>query len=892
MHDKRDSIDTSGLITSSTNSESAKEQRSTTMALPDYSHDRRQSGDGRDNDEEEEYARRRSVMREGSLDSEISSSIDAKGMPRSPGIGSSTSMAAAAAAVADAVARSNISSRGSGAQRLVSPADISHQAQYTFSSPSPSMHRTPPLTNRTLPYQPSPSFSQQMVEDVQMSESPSIDDGDSEFQRDSHGLGGNLSDSGLFRHHSTSRRMQERQMSLNPSRSSTSPLEGDDDSPEAHEGVSMTAKSAVLYHAGYNSGRGAVWRFFKVVESRVSGNTDRAECLLCQKRMLGKSADMKKHIVHSCPKKCNISEDMLPILKIVKSELENPKKRAKRNSNTPMVMRADGSFGPAPSASSTSLADSALVTSRIHTVSGAPSTSRSQQHFLRPSPYDTQFDVQRAKMAKYSRGPMHHGGSGGSRMDEAAPGGSGREHGSHYPSSMHGHQSHSPMQMQMAPPAHMAPNPQQIRQSPPVSSRLQSPIQPSGFSHRHPGHSVATARMQQQQQSLPLLLPPPPPRAASPNQTSTPGSAGSQSLPSMPHHRHTSHPQSSQPQAQKEQEQQPPVRYYPPAAQAGPAHALPHQAQQQQPHHQYQQQHPQHHTQYGHPQRANPAQPPPPPPHGMPLSQTPSPRAMPVGAQFSRFKGRLQQRIPLHGVWLSIPSPVTARMLATQGFDWACIDMEHAPTNPALMAEMVAAVASSGTCAPIVRVPSHSSEWFKWALDAGAYGVIVPMVNTPDEMRRAEQLCRYPPAGRRSMGAFYAPHAFGLRGPRAMADYVEQISGDIVVIPQIESAEGVANLPDILKTGGMDAVFVGPYDLSASVRTTHDLPFQEALGRIERVARDYDVPVGIYASSGAAAWAKMKDGYTLLVAASDIECLSSSAAENLDRARGEPHAYR
>ncbi|KAJ1727681.1 hypothetical protein LPJ72_005820, partial [Coemansia sp. Benny D160-2] len=403
MHDKRDPIDTTGLVTSSTNSETAKEQRSTTMALPDYSHDRRQSGDGRDEEEDdEEYARRRSVMREGSLDSEISSSIDAKGIRRTPGIGSSTSMAAAAAAVADAVARSNISSRGSGAQRLVSPADISHQAQYTFSSPSPSMHRTPPLTNRTLPFQPSPSFSQQMEEDVQMSESPSVDDGDSEFHRDSHGLGGNLSDSGLFRHHSTSRRMQERQMSLNPSRSSTSPLEGDDDSPEAHEGVSMTAKSAVLYHAGYNSGRGAVWRFFKVVESRVSGNTDRAECLLCQKRMLGKSADMKKHIVHSCPKKCNISEDMLPILKIVKSELENPKKRAKRNSNTPMVMRADGSFGPAPSASSTILADSALVTSRIHTVSGAPSTSRSQQHFPRPSPYDTQFDVQRAKMAKYS----------------------------------------------------------------------------------------------------------------------------------------------------------------------------------------------------------------------------------------------------------------------------------------------------------------------------------------------------------------------------------------------------------------------------------------------------------------------------------------------------------
>ncbi|KAI9506537.1 Pyruvate/Phosphoenolpyruvate kinase-like domain-containing protein, partial [Coemansia spiralis] len=250
-------------------------------------------------------------------------------------------------------------------------------------------------------------------------------------------------------------------------------------------------------------------------------------------------------------------------------------------------------------------------------------------------------------------------------------------------------------------------------------------------------------------------------------------------------------------------------------------------------------------------------------------------------------KTKLQQRIPLYGVWLSIPSPVTARMLAMQGFDWACIDMEHAPTNPALMAEMVAAVASSGTCTPIVRVPSHSPEWFKWALDAGAYGIIVPMVNTPEEMRKIEQLCKYPPLGKRSMGAFFAPHAFGLRGPRAMSDYVEQVSNDIIVIPQIESAEGVVNLPRILKAGGMDAVFVGPYDLSASIRATPDMHLQEALSHIEQATKDHDVPIGIYASSGMAAWAKMKDGYTLLVAASDIECLSSSATENLNQARGD-----
>ncbi|KAJ2532666.1 hypothetical protein EV175_007137, partial [Coemansia sp. RSA 1933] len=143
-------------------------------------------------------------------------------------------------------------------------------------------------------------------------------------------------------------------------------------------------------------------------ESRVSGNTDRAECLLCQKRMLGKSADMKKHIVQSCPQKGNISEDMRPILEIVKSELENPKKRAKRNSNTPIVMRADGSFAPVSNApsSATSLDTAPSSSSRIHTVSGTtPSTTRSQS-FQRHAPYEMQpYDVQqqqRAKMAKYS----------------------------------------------------------------------------------------------------------------------------------------------------------------------------------------------------------------------------------------------------------------------------------------------------------------------------------------------------------------------------------------------------------------------------------------------------------------------------------------------------------
>ncbi|KAJ1779053.1 hypothetical protein LPJ62_006328, partial [Coemansia sp. RSA 2167] len=94
----------------------------------------------------------------------------------------------------------------------------------------------------------------------------------------------------------------------------------------------------------------------------------------------------------------------------------------------------------------------------------------------------------------------------------------------------------------------------------------------------------------------------------------------------------------------------------------------------------------------------------------------------------------LNGRKAAYGIVLSIPSPITARIAARLGFDWACIDMEHSPQSASIMAEMVEAIASSGTCAPLVRVPSHSSEWIKWAVEAGAHGVIIPNVQSRGQM--------------------------------------------------------------------------------------------------------------------------------------------------------------
>lgn len=124
-------------------------------------------------------------------------------------------------------------------------------------------------------------------------------------------------------------------------------------------------------------------------------------------------------------------------------------------------------------------------------------------------------------------------------------------------------------------------------------------------------------------------------------------------------------------------------------------------------------------------------------------------------------KEKLKRGEPALGAWLSFPSIATARVMARIGFDWLVVDMEHSAQGPILMADMVATIADAGTCAPIVRVPYNSVEWFKWALDAGAWGVVVPMVNSREEAQRAVDFAKYPPLGNRSIGGIFGPYGFG-----------------------------------------------------------------------------------------------------------------------------------
>src|SRR2546421_3186480 len=160
----------------------------------------------------------------------------------------------------------------------------------------------------------------------------------------------------------------------------------------------------------------------------------------------------------------------------------------------------------------------------------------------------------------------------------------------------------------------------------------------------------------------------------------------------------------------------------------------------------------------------------------------------------NQVKEKLKRGEPALGAWLSLPSVPSARIMARLGFDWLVVDMEHCAQNPVLMADMVATIADAGTCAPIVRVPTNSVEWFKWALDAGAWGVVVPMVNTREEAERAVSWTKYPPVGTRSIGGIFASYGFGTvnRG-----EYAAAANNEILTIIQIESPTAIANLDEI-----------------------------------------------------------------------------------------------
>ncbi len=250
----------------------------------------------------------------------------------------------------------------------------------------------------------------------------------------------------------------------------------------------------------------------------------------------------------------------------------------------------------------------------------------------------------------------------------------------------------------------------------------------------------------------------------------------------------------------------------------------------------------------------------------------------------NHVKAKLRKGEPALGMWLNHSTAQQARLLARLGFDWLVVDGEHGAYNPTLIADIVASIVDAGTeCAPLVRVPNNTVEWFKWALDLGAWGVIVPMVNSVEEAQQAVSWAKYPPLGTRSIGGVFAPLAFGAPD---WPSYAQIANDEILVALQIESVQGLHNVDAILGVPGVDVAFVGPNDLHTSLglppsNEGNEPAFVQALEQIQTAARQHNIALGIFTSGGEAAAQRIREGFQMVSVTTDLSSLQAGATQQL-----------
>jgi 2-keto-3-deoxy-L-rhamnonate aldolase RhmA len=248
----------------------------------------------------------------------------------------------------------------------------------------------------------------------------------------------------------------------------------------------------------------------------------------------------------------------------------------------------------------------------------------------------------------------------------------------------------------------------------------------------------------------------------------------------------------------------------------------------------------------------------------------------------NNLKEKLGRGEACRGIWLGLPSAYSARLLARLPFDWMAVDAEHAPVGRETLAHMVASIAEANGPAPLVRISQATTENIKQALDAGAYGIIAPMMNTAEEVERVVAWSKFPPAGQRSYGSDYAGLAFDLSKP----DYLRQANEQTLTMIQVESQAALGNLDAMFAVPGVDLVFIGPVDLAISLgldplpENPHPI-FLEALGEIQRAARAHHLPLGIYCSNGKAAAERIRQGFLLVNVAGDVNLLQQGALAEL-----------
>lgn len=248
-------------------------------------------------------------------------------------------------------------------------------------------------------------------------------------------------------------------------------------------------------------------------------------------------------------------------------------------------------------------------------------------------------------------------------------------------------------------------------------------------------------------------------------------------------------------------------------------------------------------------------------------------------------KRLLREGRPAFGTWLSLGDLYATRVLARAGFDWVTLDLEHSAIDWSQAAMIFAAVADAGSV-PLARVPQGSHDYIKRVLDAGAWGIVVPMVDTVEQARTAIRAAKYPPTGNRSLGGGMHAMNFGAEA----AEYYARANDEILVILQTESPTGIANAEAIYALPGVDAIFVGPVDLRANMTTPDgrkatDEEFEAALAQVIAAGKQTGTPTGMHVMDPKAALRRAEQGMQFIAIGSELRFMTQKAQEVLSVVR-------
>ena len=240
------------------------------------------------------------------------------------------------------------------------------------------------------------------------------------------------------------------------------------------------------------------------------------------------------------------------------------------------------------------------------------------------------------------------------------------------------------------------------------------------------------------------------------------------------------------------------------------------------------------------------------------------------------LKAKLKEGAQTLGVWMTIPSPDVTLALSQLDFDWFLYDNEHSPLNEQITQDLMMVTRSTGII-PLVRVAWNDPVLIKRALDIGAYGVIIPWINSKEEAKQAVKACKYPPAGIRGVG----PRIAALGDP----DYLTTVDEEILIMIQIETREAVQNLDAIFSVEGIDGFFIGPMDLSTSLGVMgrfNDPIFVKAVDTILTAGNRAGICSGIYGMGLADVKLRLRQGFQFISLASDLTLLRQGATSLLN----------